>query len=459
MTGDATSTDMVPPTWVPVEPAIQHCINYLKDAFETIARVCSLLDATIVLDEKLVPLEGEDESRIVKLLERSKDPKTGLIDPQSIPPRMWRSYERRWLRAWNYSVKNFVRAMTGKRIDGCPRLTRARRLVARSTPRARKAASAQKRARYRDPSVKRREKIRLKRLRADNPVKVKALLRSYRQVNPDKVKAQRRLQHDINYHRPFISFDFEGMNHPGNDIVHNDVCYPDHGLFLGGASGVHRDENGAWCEKPIEGLGHNDKRNLRGEEILQWLLSLPDKYGNATFAMFGMSYDATQILKALGDFLSNKRHFEKVYAICKREKHGTKRSVKASVCVGDYSIDYLKGRRLVIKKIKRGEDGVIRTVKKITIYDLFGFYQSKFVEVVESLVPLGLANPDEVERIRSDKARRAEFHQVPLEEIKIYTTLNCACCRSRRRSRAMVSTEWGSGLIPGWGLARRQARY
>jgi hypothetical protein len=165
------------------------------------------------------------------------------------------------------------------------------------------------------------------------------------------------------------------------------------------------------------------KRILRGEEILEWLLSLRDKYGKATFVMFGMSYDATKILKALRDFLSNNRHFEKVYEICRREKHRTKRSVKASVYVGNYSINYLKGKRLVIKKIERGEDGLISAVREITIYDLFGFYQSRFVEVVEGLVPLGLAKPEEVERIRSNKARRAEFHQVPLEEIKLYTTL------------------------------------
>ena len=109
------------------------------------------------------------------------------------------------------------------------------------------------------------------------------------------------------------------MNYLGNDIVHDGVCYPDHGLFLGGASGVHRDKNGIWCEKPIEWLGYDDKRKLRGEEILEWLLSLPDKYGNATFVMFMMSYDATQILKALEDFLPKKRHFEKVYEICQRK--------------------------------------------------------------------------------------------------------------------------------------------
>jgi hypothetical protein len=198
---------------------------------------------------------------------------------------------------------------------------------------------------------------------------------------------------------------------------------PCHGLFLGGASGVRRDKDGVWCEILIEWLGYKNKRMLRGEAILEWLLSLADKYPNAIFVMFGMSYDATQILKALGDFLSQDRHFRKIYEICKRKKHGTKRSVKAAVYVGNYSIDYLKGRRLVIKKIEKGEDGVIRTVKKITIYDLFGFYQSSFVKVVESLVPLGLATPEEVERIRSDKARRAEFRQVPIEEIKLYTTL------------------------------------
>jgi hypothetical protein len=148
MTDDATSTATLPAA-----------------IFEIIACAWLLLCTwivLIVLDEKLVPLEGEDESRIVKLLERSKDPKTGLIDPQSIPRRMWRSFERRWHRACNYSVKNFVRAMTGKRIDGCPRLTRARRLVARSTPRARKKASAQKRAWRQDPSVKRRENTSIK---------------------------------------------------------------------------------------------------------------------------------------------------------------------------------------------------------------------------------------------------------------------------------------------------------
>jgi hypothetical protein len=309
--------------------------------FFCLSNVCSRLDAFMALDEKLVPLSGEDETRIVKLFQRFTDPETRRIDFQSITPSMIRSFFRRWQRAGNNSVKNIQRAIAGKRVDGCPRLTRARRRVSRCTPRARKNASAQKRAWRQDPSVKRRENSGKKRWRDANPGKDKAQRDGWRHANPDKVKERRRLEHDINYHRPFIAIDFEGMNYPGNDIDHDGVCYPDHGLFLGGASGEHRDKNGVWCEKPIEWLGYNDKRMLRGEGILEWLLSLPDKYGNATFVMFGMSYDATQILKALGDFLSKKWHFKKVYEICKREKHGTKRSVKGSVYVGNYSINYI----------------------------------------------------------------------------------------------------------------------
>ena len=110
------------------------------------------------------------------------------------------------------------------------------------------------------------------------------------------------------------------MNYPGNDIVHDGIIYPDHGLFLGGASSMRRDALGNWHELPIEGVCHDDKRMLRGDEILDWLLSLPKKYGPAIFIMFGMSYDATQILKALKDLLSKEWHFKKVYEICKRQK-------------------------------------------------------------------------------------------------------------------------------------------
>jgi hypothetical protein len=358
----------------------------------------------VALDAKLAPAHSEDETRIATLIDLKITPCT---------PRMFRSFIRRWVRACNYSDKNLEGALSGKRIDGCPRLTHARRLVVRSMPQARETAREQKRARRRDPEVKKREARQKKK---------------WRQANIDKDKALRKADYerarDKNYHRPFVAIDSEGMNYPGNDIVHGGDLYQDHGLFLGGAAGMRRDGNGNWHEMPIEWLGHDDKRRLRGDEILDWLLSLPEKYGPAIFVMFAMSYDVTQILKALEDLGRSKEwHFKKVYEICKREKYELKRIVKGAVYVADYAIDYVKGKRLVIKKIERGEDGKIHSIKRITTYDVFGFYQTSFAEVVESLVPLGLATREEVEIIKRDKARREQFHQIPLDEVKPYTTL------------------------------------
>lgn len=62
-------------------------------------------------------------------------------------------------------------------------------------------------------------------------------------------------------------------------------------------------------------------------------------------------------------------------------------------------------------------------MKRVTIYDVFGFYQTSFVQVVSSLVSLGLATEEEVERMRQNKARRSDFNspEWPLERIKAYT--------------------------------------
>lgn len=62
-------------------------------------------------------------------------------------------------------------------------------------------------------------------------------------------------------------------------------------------------------------------------------------------------------------------------------------------------------------------------MKRVTIYDVFGFYQTSFVEVVSSLVGLG-ATKEEVEIMRQNKARRNDFSSTewPLERIKTYTT-------------------------------------
>ena len=57
------------------------------------------------------------------------------------------------------------------------------------------------------------------------------------------------------------------------------------------------------------------------------------------------------------------------------------------------------------------------------MYDVFGFYQSSFLKVVKSLQKLGLTTGEEVATIERDKARRQNFDQVPLEEVRTYTEL------------------------------------
>ena len=79
----------------------------------------------IALDAKLDPAPGEDESRVL------------LIPPEQLKiegkkQRLERSLSRRWLRAANYRKENIERALEGKPIDNCPRLTRAKRNLRRS---------------------------------------------------------------------------------------------------------------------------------------------------------------------------------------------------------------------------------------------------------------------------------------------------------------------------------------
>ena len=249
---------------------------------------------------------------------------------------------------------------------------------------------------------------------------------------------QRRVEtRDVYYHRPFISIDSEGMNYSGNDIIYNGVNYSDHKTFLWGASGVQRiaeptnaHPHGEFGDQPLHWLGHDDKRALTCVEILDWLIGLPEKYGDANFISFGFNYDVTMILQALTDYMP-KRAYQKVYEICKKQRLGLSPSkpsspdikVKGHVFVGDYTIDWIKGKRLVIKKFRDPDHPAGGFIHRIVIYDVFGFYQFGFVKVMESLEKLGLATKEEVAAIARDKERRKSFDQVPLDEIKAYTEL------------------------------------
>jgi len=192
------------------------------------------------------------------------------------------------------------------------------------------------------------------------------------------------------------------MNYPGNDVVCNGAVYPDHRTFLWGAAGVIRmtepsaqNPHGGFWDLPLHWLGHDDKRALTLVEILNWLTALPEKFGVATFISYGFNYDVTMILHAIADYMPNLA-YRKVYEICKKERLGSDGAIKVKghVFVGDYAIDWIKGKRLVVKKFRDRDNpkaGFIRRIK--------------------------------VAAIERDKARRQNFDQVPIDEIKTYTEL------------------------------------
>jgi hypothetical protein len=170
-------------------------------------------------------------------------------------------------------------------------------------------------------------------------------VREWRRKCPEKAKAQKRKARAENYHRPIISIDAEGQEYPGADIVYDGVRYPQHDTYLWGAA-ADDGRPPSWMMAPdTRGL---NKRPLTAVEILDWLLSLPERFGPAVFVMFSSSYDITQILKHLP--------YEKAREIEKREtypdRNGSSRRIAHSpVLWRGYAISYVKGKSLDVWRL------------------------------------------------------------------------------------------------------------
>jgi hypothetical protein len=245
--------------------------------------------------------------------------------------------------------------------------------------------------------------------------------RTRRRKYPDKVKAQKKKARAKNYHRPFVPIDAEGQRYPGLDIIYDGVRYPRHDTYLWGA-GADDGRPPSWL-MASESCGLN-KKPLTAVEILDWLLSLPERFGPAVFVMFSFGYDITQILKHLP--------YEKAWEIEKREtysdKKGERRRIRHSpVLWKGYAISYVKGKSFDVwrladpEKPYRGKK--LHTSAHIRIYDVFGFFQSSFSAVVKSMVDSGRATKEEADFIAEMKDRRDQFDNEDIERIKAYTTL------------------------------------
>lgn len=195
---------------------------------------------TAILDAKLDPEGGEDETRV--LIVRGKQ-----LKPEE-KKRLSRSFCRRWLRAANYRRENIERAIEGKPVDNCPRLTRAKRNLWRS---------------LKDDHTRSTERMKVWRDTGDNL-----------QKELDMQTARREIEAELNFHanvtiddveceRPIIAADGEGADDLVNFIPRDGIDWPDHHTILLGAGGVGFTKDGKVLDLPTVWAGHEDKRGAR----------------------------------------------------------------------------------------------------------------------------------------------------------------------------------------------------
>jgi hypothetical protein len=278
----------------------------------------------IAIDAKLDPEPGEDETR--------------LLEPCEDGPRRSRSFYRRWLRAANYQTENIERALTGKIVDNCPRLTRAKRNMRRTVTEDRAPAIERMRA-WRENDDNRR---------SENGHQV-----ARHKANADDDYLANVTIDDIECERPIIAVDSEGMDGgPETVISRNGVNWPDHYSILWGAGGVGFTKAGMFLELPTMWLGREDKSPRGGIEIAEFLLSLGEHYGGrCSFVAFSFNYDVTMLLKGLRQDRANYWHFAKVWEICKRRDKTTKIVRNTTIHIGRFSISYIKSKVLIIKEL------------------------------------------------------------------------------------------------------------
>lgn len=216
---------------------------------------------------------------------------------------------------------------------------------------------------------------------------------------------------------------------------------------MGGAASIDDDRPPEWLVNPDS--TDDDKKPLDPCAILEWLVSLPEKFdavlnkkNNRTiFVMYSFSYDITHILRHL--------RFEKAWEVFKEEKYNKdrkkRRKVNGRVFCGhlfdDFVMKYRSRKQLDIWKLRDPKEPWLRVhpgghylldkndkkqldyVSHITLFDTHPFFAQSFVKAADFLVKIGKANQVDFDFMKEMKGRRDRFSNEPLEQIKAYTEL------------------------------------
>jgi hypothetical protein len=294
--------------------------------------------------------------------------------------------------------------------------------------------------------------------------------RNYKRDNSGVVRRSEQRRGTRTYHKPFVAIDTEGMFFPGDEFVEHKKLENRDGVeetftntyrrqrtILCGAQGWKRTHSATALEDdrersritktkpsldPTAGaeteryeLGDDSKRPLSSLEMMEFLTSLPQKFGpkqgypdGVNFVSFAFGYDGTQFLADLPRV--------KVYEIVQRRKFKTNEKLYSPVFWGDFAISYLKGKYFEIWKLRDpkrpylhltdqygNSERKLDSVSHIRIHDAFGFYQESFVKATESLIGLGYVLKDAHDTIAAQKANRDTFDTQPMAAIRHYCGL------------------------------------
>lgn len=173
------------------------------------------------------------------------------------------------------------------------------------------------------------------------------------------------------------------------------------------------------------------KKKLGSIEILSWLTGLREIYGpKAIYIAFAFGYDTAQALCDLD------------YASVKALVQNARLGINKYVVWHGFALRYLKGRYLSIARMKDGPEWIdlpstarypkgrrkFNCDTPMTIYDVWGFFQSSFLAVIKGF-PAACSASD-LALIEGGKRERLDFTKTPIGEICRYTACELAALNS-----------------------------
>lgn len=218
--------------------------------------------------------------------------------------------------------------------------------------------------------------------------------------------------------RPFVAIDSEGVSFGPLIPVGDGTAQKQRTIFWGAATA---ESQPVWLCPHLAG---DADPFCHSELILDWLCALPMSFGpKAIYVWFGSSYDASQIFADMP--------YEKAWEIQNGKPWRDKDAPDSRKRLGRYviwkgfAISYLKQKFLRIGRLRNAnrprdpKTGKFEFLAQVTIYDVFGFFQTSFLNAAKSIP--GSMTEAEAAIIEDGKKLRGEFQLSSIGSILKYT--------------------------------------